>query len=131
MTPLAAAANENLAQISNYLVYSSMAVYMLAFFAHIAEWTFGSRSKVARTAAARTPAKGAAAPAAPAVKVRGKAGSTAVLDARACAGSKSDTAPHLGWAIWQGWCMRSPMNNADCPSDSSRTLTWCGVWPGV
>ncbi|MFB7468121.1 c-type cytochrome biogenesis protein CcsB [Streptomyces sp. NPDC056224] len=77
MTPLAAAANENLAQISNYLVYSSMAVYTLAFFAHIAEWTFGSRSKVARTAAALTPAKGAAAPA---VQVRGKAGSTAVLD---------------------------------------------------
>lgn len=67
MTPLAAAANENLAQISNYLVYSSMAVYMLAFFAHIAEWTFGSRSKVARTAAALT----AAAPA-PAVQVRSK-----------------------------------------------------------
>ncbi|WP_405679037.1 c-type cytochrome biogenesis protein CcsB [Streptomyces sp. NBC_00048] len=75
MTPLAAAANENLAQISNYLVYSSMAVYMLAFFAHIAEWTFGSRSKVARTAAALT----AAAPA-PAVQVRSKGGGTAVLD---------------------------------------------------
>ncbi|MFD9410847.1 c-type cytochrome biogenesis protein CcsB [Streptomyces sp. NPDC059989] len=77
MTPLAAAANENLAQISNYLIYSSMAVYMLAFFAHIAEWTFGSRSKVARTAAALTSAQGAAAPA---VQVRGKGGSTAVLD---------------------------------------------------
>ncbi|MBT2476733.1 c-type cytochrome biogenesis protein CcsB [Streptomyces sp. ISL-94] len=96
MTPLAAAANENLAQISNYLVYSSMAVYMLAFFAHIAEWTFGSRSKVARTAAALTGGAGAgagdaAAAAAPAVQVRRKGvrsssgagetgGSTAVLD---------------------------------------------------
>ncbi|MFG2984039.1 c-type cytochrome biogenesis protein CcsB [Streptomyces sp. NPDC048258] len=77
MTPLAAAANENLAEISNYLVYSSMAVYTLAFLAHIAEWTFGSRSKVARTASALTAAEGAAAPA---VQVRGTAGSTAVLD---------------------------------------------------
>ncbi|MEW2582778.1 c-type cytochrome biogenesis protein CcsB [Streptomyces virginiae] len=77
MTPLAAAANENLAQISNYLIYSSMAVYMLAFFAHIAEWTFGSRSKVARTAAALT---GGEAASAPAVQVRGKGGATAVLD---------------------------------------------------
>ncbi|MEW2418545.1 c-type cytochrome biogenesis protein CcsB [Streptomyces sp. NPDC046866] len=81
MTPLAAAANENLAQISNYLVYSSMAVYTLAFFAHIAEWTFGSRSKVARTAAALTgAAAGAGAAAGPAVQVRTKGGGTAVLD---------------------------------------------------
>ncbi|MFB7054005.1 c-type cytochrome biogenesis protein CcsB [Streptomyces vinaceus] len=82
MTPLAAEVNENLAQISNYLIYSSMAVYMLAFFAHIAEWTFGSRSKVGRTAAALTGAKAGAAAAAaagPAVQVRGKGG-TAVLD---------------------------------------------------
>ncbi|GHE46970.1 c-type cytochrome biogenesis protein CcsB [Streptomyces vinaceus] len=88
MTPLAAEVNENLAQISNYLIYSSMAVYMLAFFAHIAEWTFGSRSKVGRTAAALTGAKaGAAAAAGPAVQVRqkgarssGETGGTAVLD---------------------------------------------------
>ncbi|MFE2551661.1 c-type cytochrome biogenesis protein CcsB [Streptomyces sp. NPDC059355] len=80
MTPLAAEVNENLAQISNYLIYSSMAVYMLAFFAHIAEWTFGSRSKVGRTAAALTGAKAAVA-GAPAVQVRGKGGTaTAVLD---------------------------------------------------
>jgi cytochrome c-type biogenesis protein CcsB len=31
-----------------------MAVYMLAFFTHIAEWSFGSRSKVSRTAEALT-----------------------------------------------------------------------------
>ncbi|MEU6864996.1 c-type cytochrome biogenesis protein CcsB [Streptomyces sp. NPDC046876] len=81
MTPLAAAVNENLAQISNYLVYSSMAVYTLAFFAHIAEWTFGSRSKVARTAAALTgAASGAGAAAGPAVQVRTQGGGTAVLD---------------------------------------------------
>ncbi|MFD3699043.1 c-type cytochrome biogenesis protein CcsB [Streptomyces sp. NPDC058646] len=77
MTPLAAAANENLAEISNYLIYSSMAVYTLAFLAHIAEWVFGSRSKVGRTAAALT---ATAAAGAPAVQVRTKGGGTAVLD---------------------------------------------------
>ncbi|WP_424215505.1 c-type cytochrome biogenesis protein CcsB [Streptomyces sp. BI20] len=80
---LAAATNENLAHISNVLIYSSMAVYTLAFFAHIAEWVFGSRSKVGRTAAALTGAAGTAkaGAAAPAVTIRGKAGSaTAVLD---------------------------------------------------
>lgn len=54
MTFLAAEPNEQLAQISNYLIYSAMAVYVLAFFAYIAEWTLGGRSKVARTAAALT-----------------------------------------------------------------------------
>jgi ABC-type uncharacterized transport system permease subunit len=53
-----------------------MAVYTLAFFAYIAEWLFGSRSKVGRTAAALTaPARSEA----PAVTVQ-KAGSTAVLE---------------------------------------------------
>jgi len=56
---IAAATNENLAEISNYLIYSAMAVYTLAFIAHIAEWVFGSRSKVARTAAALSPGKNA------------------------------------------------------------------------
>nr|WP_206313556.1 c-type cytochrome biogenesis protein CcsB [Streptomyces coryli] len=67
-----------MANISNYLVYSAMAVYVLAFLAHIAEWVFGSRSKVGKTAAALT-----AADAAPAdsVKVAVKqAGGTAVLE---------------------------------------------------
>jgi cytochrome c-type biogenesis protein CcsB len=75
---LAAATNENLASLSNTLIYSAMAVYTLAFFAYIAEWLFGSRSKVARTAAALTPAK-TAAKAGPAVTVK-KAGTTAVLE---------------------------------------------------
>ncbi|MFC5799378.1 c-type cytochrome biogenesis protein CcsB, partial [Streptomyces formicae] len=35
---LAAATNESLAEFSNGLIYSSMAVYTLAFLAHIAEW---------------------------------------------------------------------------------------------
>ncbi|MEU2290035.1 c-type cytochrome biogenesis protein CcsB [Streptomyces bacillaris] len=76
---LAAATNENLAEISNVLIYSSMAVYTLAFFAHIAEWVLGSRSKVGRTAAALAgSASGTPAAAAPPVVVQG--GSTAVLE---------------------------------------------------
>ncbi|MGV9629243.1 c-type cytochrome biogenesis protein CcsB [Streptomyces sp. NPDC003487] len=75
---LAAATNEHLANISNVLIYSSMAVYTLAFFAYIAEWLFGSRSKVARTAAALT-AEQKAAKAASAVTVT-KAGGTTVLE---------------------------------------------------
>ncbi|WP_255955224.1 c-type cytochrome biogenesis protein CcsB [Streptomyces odontomachi] len=75
---LAATTNENLAHTSNVLVYSSMAVYMLAFFAHLGEWLLGSRSRVGRTAAALT-ATAPAAPAAPAVQVR-RQGGTAVLE---------------------------------------------------
>lgn len=88
---LAAETNESLAQMSNTLVYSSMAVYTLAFLAHIAEWVFGSRSKVGRTAAALTERKEAAA-ATVSVQVRG-AGGTTVLDrpkvvTRAAAGTR-------------------------------------------
>ncbi|MEV4433706.1 c-type cytochrome biogenesis protein CcsB [Streptomyces sp. NPDC049555] len=75
---LAAATNENLAHISNWLVYSAMAVYTLAFLAHIAEWVFGSRSAVGRTAAAIT-AEAAAAPAV-SVTVKQSGGGTAVLE---------------------------------------------------
>ncbi|AXL90223.1 c-type cytochrome biogenesis protein CcsB [Streptomyces sp. CB09001] len=81
-TELAAATNENLANVSNTLIYSSMAVYTLAFFAYIAEWLFGSRSKVGRTAAALTAAPAGAkanAGSGPAVTVK-KAGGTAVLE---------------------------------------------------
>ncbi|MFE5599856.1 c-type cytochrome biogenesis protein CcsB [Streptomyces coelicoflavus] len=92
---LAAATNEDLANLSNTLIYSAMAVYTLAFFAHIAEWLFGSRSKVGRTAAALTAtsrAKAGAAKAGPAVTVK-KAGGTAVLErpevvVRAASGSR-------------------------------------------
>ncbi|MFE5080491.1 c-type cytochrome biogenesis protein CcsB [Streptomyces mirabilis] len=76
VTDLATATNEHLANISNTLIYSSMAVYTLAFFAYIAEWIFGSRSKVARTAAALTTTEKAKAPA---VTVQ-SAGGTAVLE---------------------------------------------------
>ncbi|MFF7389983.1 c-type cytochrome biogenesis protein CcsB [Streptomyces scabiei] len=91
---LAAATNENLASISNTLIYSAMAVYTLAFFAYIAEWLFGSRSKVGRTAAALTAGGGAAAKKAdaPAVTVK-SAGGTSVLErpkvvVRAATGSR-------------------------------------------
>ena len=90
---LAAATNENLAEISNVLIYSAIAVYTLAFLAYIAEWLFGSRSKVGRTAAALTakPATAATVTTAPAVTVRG--GGTAVLErpkvvVRAASGSR-------------------------------------------
>ncbi|MGC5412585.1 c-type cytochrome biogenesis protein CcsB, partial [Streptomyces sp. DT225] len=72
--------NENLAHTSNVLIYSSMAVYTLAFFAHIAEWVFGSRSKVGRTAAALTTEEAAAAPGTVKVQVATKGGGTAVLE---------------------------------------------------
>ncbi|MFB7635478.1 c-type cytochrome biogenesis protein CcsB [Streptomyces sp. NPDC056149] len=85
---LAAAANETLAHNSNVLVYSAMAVYTLAFVAHMAEWVFGSRSKVGRSAAALTVAAAAPAPA-----QRAQRGGTAVLErpkvvTRAAAGSR-------------------------------------------
>ncbi|MDG9718924.1 c-type cytochrome biogenesis protein CcsB [Streptomyces sp. DH24] len=91
-TDLAAATNENLANISNVLIYSAMAVYTLAFFAYIAEWLFGSRSKVGRTAAALTAGPKAEAGAGPAVTAR-QAGGTAVLErpkvvVRSAAGSR-------------------------------------------
>ena len=93
-TELAAATNENLANVSNTLIYSSMAVYTLAFFAYIAEWLFGSRSKVGRTAAALTATDAAktGAKSGPAVTVS-TAGGTAVLErpevvVRAASGSR-------------------------------------------
>ncbi|MEV7796703.1 c-type cytochrome biogenesis protein CcsB [Streptomyces sp. NPDC087512] len=74
-----AATNENLAELSNWFIYSAMAVYSLAFLAHIAEWVFGSRSKVGRTAAAlvaeRDGTQAAGRPGA-----RSAAGGTAVLE---------------------------------------------------
>lgn len=88
---LAAATNENLAHTSNVLIYSSMAVYTLAFFAHIAEWVFGSRSKVGRTAASLTTEQAAAGTVK--VQVAQKGGATAVLErpkivTRSAAGSR-------------------------------------------
>ncbi|KOU38174.1 cytochrome C biogenesis protein [Streptomyces sp. WM6378] len=70
-----------MAHTSNYLIYSSMAVYLLAFFANMAEWLFGTRSKVARTAAALTGAGQQAKDAGTVkVEVATKNGGTAVLE---------------------------------------------------
>jgi cytochrome c-type biogenesis protein CcsB len=85
---IAAGTNESLAEISNYLIYSAMAVYTLAFVAHIAEWVFGSRSKVARTAAAlgaqpeadADAAEAVAGTAAPGVTKSSSTGGTSVLE---------------------------------------------------
>ena len=96
---IAAATNENLAEISNYLIYSAMAVYTLAFVAYIAEWVFGSRSKVARTAAALsgsgpTGEESAGTSGAEPLKIRA-GGSTSVLErpavvVRSAAGRRGD-----------------------------------------
>lgn len=91
VTNLAAATNEHLANLSNTLIYSAMAVYTLAFLAYIAEWTFGSRSKIGRTAAALTGTAAKKADA-PAITVQ-NAGGTAVLErpkvvVRAASGSR-------------------------------------------
>jgi cytochrome c-type biogenesis protein CcsB len=61
------AVNENLAHLSNWFMYSAIAVYVLAFFAFCAEWVFGGRSRVARQSAALTAAQTAVAAPAPAV----------------------------------------------------------------
>ncbi|MEU1284404.1 c-type cytochrome biogenesis protein CcsB [Kitasatospora sp. NPDC005856] len=44
---LASAVDPQLADLSNKLIYSAMVVYTLAMFAHMIEWTFGSRGAVA------------------------------------------------------------------------------------
>ena len=72
---IAAAVNENFANYSNYCIRSAMFVYALAFLAHLAEWVFGSRSRVATQSAAL--AGPAAEPAA-----AGKAGSVTVTVAK-------------------------------------------------
>ena len=94
-----AAANETLAEFSNTLIYSAIAVYALAFLAHIAEWVLGSRSKVARTAAALR-AERADGPAAEADRPAGadtaeQGGGTAVLarprvTVRSATGARTD-----------------------------------------
>ncbi|MBD0676359.1 c-type cytochrome biogenesis protein CcsB [Kitasatospora sp. NPDC091335] len=44
---LASAVDPQLADLSNNLIYSAMVVYTLAMFAHMIEWTFGSKGAVA------------------------------------------------------------------------------------
>ncbi|WP_329135237.1 c-type cytochrome biogenesis protein CcsB [Streptomyces sp. NBC_01476] len=66
----AAAVNENFANYSNYLIRSAMFIYALAFLAHLAEWVFGGRSKVAVQSAALTAERTAAADTAAGVTVQ-------------------------------------------------------------
>ncbi|KAB8158328.1 c-type cytochrome biogenesis protein CcsB [Streptomyces sp. 3MP-14] len=76
------AADQGLADTSNVLVYTAMAVYALAFLAYVAEWVLGGRSRVARTLPtleAEDKAARGAASAGPAVTVRGRNG-TSVLE---------------------------------------------------
>ncbi|WP_062208404.1 c-type cytochrome biogenesis protein CcsB [Streptomyces sp. NBRC 109706] len=76
------AADEGLADVSNVLVYTAMAIYALAFLAYVTEWILGGRSKVARTSAALLPerdAEEASARGGPTVVVRTKGG-TEVLE---------------------------------------------------
>ncbi|MEY9849925.1 cytochrome c-type biogenesis protein CcsB [Streptacidiphilus sp. BW17] len=47
-----AAIDTRFASISNDLIYSAMAVFLLAFLAYACEWTFGGRSRIARQSAA-------------------------------------------------------------------------------
>ncbi|MDH6137345.1 cytochrome c-type biogenesis protein CcsB [Kitasatospora sp. MAA4] len=59
---LASGVNPHLAELSNKLIYSAMAVYLLAMFAYMFEWTFGSKGAVAvRSAEQATLAETAAA----------------------------------------------------------------------
>lgn len=92
---IAAATNDNLAHISNVLIYSAIAIYTLAFIAHITEWVFGSRSAVGRTAAAlgARDAGETAEPTTVTVRTSAAKGGTAVLErpkvvTRAAAGSR-------------------------------------------
>jgi cytochrome c-type biogenesis protein CcsB len=56
---LAMTVNTAFANWSNYLIYSAISVYLLAFLAYCAEWTFGGRSTVARQSAALAARPGA------------------------------------------------------------------------
>ncbi|WP_371480943.1 c-type cytochrome biogenesis protein CcsB [Kitasatospora sp. NBC_00315] len=44
---LASAVDPSLADLSNKLIYSAMAVYLIAMFAYMFEWTFGSKGAIA------------------------------------------------------------------------------------
>ncbi|GJF29823.1 c-type cytochrome biogenesis protein CcsB [Kitasatospora sp. NE20-6] len=49
-----ASVDPQLADLSNKLIYSAMAVYTLAMFAHLFEWTFGSKGAIAVRSAAQS-----------------------------------------------------------------------------
>jgi hypothetical protein len=76
-------ADQILAQLSNWPMYSAIAVYLLAFLAACAEWTFGTSGKIARASADTAETAGKQTPAAP---VNGRVGSAV---ARAVTGSST------------------------------------------
>ncbi|MER7672059.1 c-type cytochrome biogenesis protein CcsB [Kitasatospora sp. NPDC096128] len=94
---LASGVDPQLADLSNKLIYSAMAVYTLAMFAHMIEWTFGSKGAVAvrskeqagslaeTVAAAGQPAAGKAVKKVT-VTVAGAGGGTTTLTRTAVAG---------------------------------------------
>lgn len=72
-------ADQTLAQLSNWLMYSAIAVYLLAFLAACAEWAFGNTGRIAR-ASATVPAGSVARDDEPSAPVGGTTpGSTSVL----------------------------------------------------
>ncbi|MDH6111124.1 cytochrome c-type biogenesis protein CcsB [Kitasatospora sp. MAP12-15] len=95
----ASGVNPHLADLSNKFIYSAMAVYLLAMFAYMFEWTFGSKGAVAvrsaeqatlaQTAAAATlpeQAKAAKAAKSVTVTVASPGGGTTTLTRTALAG---------------------------------------------
>jgi cytochrome c-type biogenesis protein CcsB len=94
---LAAGVNSQLADLSNKLIWSATAVYLLAMFAHMFEWTFGSKGSVARrsveqsslaeTVAAATATEQARAAKKVTVTVAAADGGTTTLTRTALAGS--------------------------------------------
>ncbi|MDB1087903.1 c-type cytochrome biogenesis protein CcsB [Streptomyces sp. ACA25] len=94
-------ASTELTDLAKLMIYSAMGVYALAFLAYIAEWAFGSRSKVARTAAAlgtgdgTDPAGDGAAARQPAVTVRKKSGTSVLERPEIVTRSASPSRDHL------------------------------------
>ncbi|WP_228718355.1 c-type cytochrome biogenesis protein CcsB [Kitasatospora acidiphila] len=65
MSLLASGVNSHLADLSNKCIWSAMGVYVLAMFAHMFEWTFGSKGAVARRSVEQASLADAAAAAVP------------------------------------------------------------------
>ncbi|MER6394593.1 c-type cytochrome biogenesis protein CcsB [Kitasatospora sp. NPDC001603] len=91
---LASAVDPQLADLSNKLIYSAMAVYLIAMFAYMFEWTFGSKGAVAVRSSAQAGLAETVAEAAPAagsgkkvtVTVASAGGGTTTLTRTALAG---------------------------------------------
>ncbi|MFD7987353.1 hypothetical protein ACFV4M_28805, partial [Kitasatospora indigofera] len=94
---LASAVDPSLADLSNKLIYSAMAVYLFGMFAYMFEWTFGSKgavavrsseqSSLAETVAAAAAGKPAKAAKKVTVTVAAAGGGTTTLTRTALAGA--------------------------------------------